>query len=96
MPEPVFGKLYVWKWGERGLYQTKDLIPDPSPMRHSLKYGDVFLLLEHSVNLVAGNFRDVVLKVIAGETCGWILFDRFYMNRPNLWDLMEEYTESSS
>lgn len=95
MPEPIPGKLYVCKWGERGFYQTKHLIRDTSPVYYSLKKGDIFLLLEHSVNEV-GNFRDVVLKVLVGETCGWILFDRIYANRPNSLDLMEEYTESSS
>lgn len=93
--EPVPGKLYVWKWGERGFYQTKDLMPDTSPVYRSLKKGDVFLLLEHSENQ-RENFRDVMFKVLVGENCGWIRFDRFYMNRPNSWGLMEEYTESSS
>lgn len=93
--EPVPGKLYVWKWGERGLYQTKDLMPDTSPVYHSIKKGDVFLLLEHSHNQ-RGDFRDVVLKVLVGETCGWILYGRLYSIMPLSWDSMEEYTESSS
>jgi len=67
--EPVPGKLYVWKWGKRGLYQTKDLRPDTSRVRHSLKHGDVFLLLEHSVNLTE-NFWDIVFKIIAGKPVG--------------------------
>lgn len=91
--EPVPGKLYVWKWGERGIYQTE--CPKFDTRLVSMNKGDVFFLLEHSEHQ-AGIFQEVVLKVFAGETCGWVLFDRFYADKPNERRLMEEYTEPSS
>lgn len=98
MHEPIPGKLYVWKWDCRVLYETADFAFNESKL-HTLKNEDVFLLLEHTMQRPFPSesaFKDVMFKIIAGETCGWILYDRFYANRPNSWDLIEEYAEPSS